>query len=75
MTQPGCPEEKDANALSYSIMLRTAATQLECGLSVILDCPLAHLQLYNRALAIANKVGPSLLLDRNGGWLPVNEGR
>lgn len=56
MTQPGCPEEGQANALSYNIMLRTAQTQLQCGLSVVVDCPLARIELYQQAAEIASKV-------------------
>lgn len=44
------------NDLSYDIMFRVAASQLSCGLSVIVDCPLARRELYERAAALA---GPS----------------
>jgi predicted kinase len=41
------------NDLSYDIMFRVAASQLSCGLSVIVDCPLARRELYERAAALA----------------------
>lgn len=53
------PSEADANALAYQIMLRIAQTQLQNGLSVILDSPLARLSLFKEALAIA----PQVILD------------
>ena len=45
--------EANANALSYEIMWRYAQTQLSCGLSVIVDCPLAREELYHKGAALA----------------------
>lgn len=45
------------NDLSYDIMFRVAASQLSCGLSVIVDCPLARRELYERAAALARPSG------------------
>ena len=56
MASPLCSLEQDANALSYSIMFRAAEAQLRCGMSVIIDCPLAYVELYHQALAIASRV-------------------
>jgi len=41
------------NDLAYDIMFRVAASQLSCGLSVIVDCPLARRELFERAAALA----------------------
>lgn len=46
----------DLNALSYNIMFTVAATQLSCGLSVVVDCPLSKVELYYQALDVAKKV-------------------
>lgn len=46
----------DLNALSYNIMFTVAATQLSCGLSVVVDCPLSKVELYHQALVVAKKV-------------------
>lgn len=53
---PNGPSEADANAISYKIMLATAQTQLNCGLSVIVDSPLARISLYKEAIAAASEV-------------------
>lgn len=45
------------NDASYRVMFRTAATQLECGMSVVLDCPFAREDLFQRSKQLANKVG------------------
>lgn len=45
----------DANALSYEIMWRYAQTQMNCGLSVIVDCPLAREELYQKGAALADE--------------------
>ena len=37
-----------------------AATQLACGLSVVVDCPLARLELFERAAALAAHHGASV---------------
>jgi predicted kinase len=50
----------DCNAIAYSIMFQVAATQLSLGISTIVDCPLARVDLYERATAIAAQVGPHL---------------
>lgn len=52
----------DWNELSYAVMWRVAATQLACGLSVVVDCPLARRSLYNRAAALAAQHGAHLAL-------------
>ena len=39
------------NTVSYAIMFRFAATQLRCGNSVVVDCPLARLELWQTASA------------------------
>lgn len=44
------------NAVSYAIMFSVAATQLRCGNSVIVDCPLARVELWNQATQIADQV-------------------
>ncbi|GIM10560.1 hypothetical protein Vretimale_14214, partial [Volvox reticuliferus] len=46
----------DWNALSYSVMFRTAERQLALGLSVVLDCPFARRQLYDQACELACRV-------------------
>ncbi len=43
------------NSLSYDVMFNVARTQLACGVSVIIDCPLARLELYNRAAELAQQ--------------------
>lgn len=50
---------EELNTLSYTIMWRVADTQLACGNSVIVDCPLARRQLYEAGLRIAQQVGSS----------------
>ena len=47
----------DWNALSYDVMFRYAETQLATGLGCIIDCPLARRSLFDRAAALAEKVG------------------
>ena len=46
----------DLNALSYQVMFRVASTQLACGNSVVIDCPLSKLELYQQAKSLADKV-------------------
>ena len=41
------------NTLAYNVMWRFAEKQLLCGLSVIVDCPLAREELFVRGTAIA----------------------
>ena len=43
--------------LAYDIMWRVCERQLSCGLSVIVDCPLARRELFDRAAALAAQVG------------------
>ena len=50
------------NDLSYDIMFRVAASQLSCGLSVIVDCPLARRELYERASALAAPQGAAVVV-------------
>jgi predicted kinase len=45
----------DWNSLSYDVIFRVVETQLACGLSVILDTPLARLSLFERAAALARR--------------------
>lgn len=47
----------DWNAVSYDVAFASAAAQLDLGLHVVLDCPLARPALYLRALEIAGQVG------------------
>lgn len=49
-------ELQEANEAAYNIMFAVAATQLRCGMSVIIDSPCARRALYNRALDLANRV-------------------
>lgn len=46
----------DWNQLSYDIMFSYCEAQLACGLSAVLDCPLARRSLYDRAAKLAAKV-------------------
>jgi hypothetical protein len=57
--QGSCPglAQVDFNALSYDIMFRFCATQLSLGLSVIVDCPLAHKKLFDQGKLLAKEVG------------------
>ena len=50
------------NSLSYDIMFRYLETQLSCGLSVILDCPLARRELYTRGASLAKQYNAELAL-------------
>lgn len=47
---------KALNEASYDIMFRVTARQLLCGLSTVVDCPLARPQLYVLAKALAAQV-------------------
>lgn len=38
------------------MLLKVARTQLQLGLHVVVDCPLARPQLYHRALALSQQV-------------------
>ena len=57
LAQQAGPAGVDWNGLSYSVMFAVAATQLSLGLGVVLDCPLARLELYRTALELAQQVG------------------
>eukprot|EP00798_Chlamydomonas_sp_ICE-L_P021149 gene21149-28038_t len=54
--------EVDWNRLSYSIMFRMAETQLELLPGVIVDCPLATVQLYETAKEIAQRHNATVLV-------------
>lgn len=56
----------DWNSLSYAVMFNYAATQLAVGVPVIFDCPLARLELYTRAEAMAAQVSERACFAR--GW-------
>lgn len=51
------PADVEANQLSYDIMFSYASTQLQLGLSTVLDCPFARVCLYDRAQALARQHG------------------
>ena len=44
------------NQLAYDVMWRVCERQLRCGLSVIVDCPLARRELFDRAASLAAQV-------------------
>lgn len=46
----------DLNALSYEVMFSVAASQLACQQNVVVDSPLSKVELYQKALAVAEKV-------------------
>lgn len=46
----------DWNELSYAVLWRVVETQLRCGLSVVVDCPLARRTLFDRAAVLAQQV-------------------
>ncbi|GMH40371.1 hypothetical protein BSKO_08275 [Bryopsis sp. KO-2023] len=50
------------NELSYQVMFRIVKTQLECGLSVIVDCPFARKELFNEAKELAEKSGARIVI-------------
>ncbi|KAF6266465.1 AAA domain-containing protein [Scenedesmus sp. NREL 46B-D3] len=47
----------DANRLSYDVMFRHVASQLSLGISTVVDCPLARVELFDQAAAIAQQHG------------------
>lgn len=59
----------DLNQISYNIMFKYCETQLQLGLSAVLDCPLARVALYRQASQLAERVSsreqehPSASLD------------
>lgn len=52
----------DWNELSYAVMWRVAEAQLRCGMSAVVDCPLARRPLFDRAAALAQQYGARLAL-------------
>lgn len=48
--------EHDWNTCAYGVLFNFLESQLACGVSVILDCPLARRSLFDRAAALAEKV-------------------
>lgn len=50
------------NRLAYDVMLATASKQLEIGMNVILDCPLAHKWIYEVFRSLADQYEASLVL-------------
>lgn len=50
------PMQEDLNVLSYEIMWRYAEKQLQCGLDVVVDCPLARRELYMKGRQLVNQV-------------------
>ncbi|EIE27262.1 hypothetical protein COCSUDRAFT_52114 [Coccomyxa subellipsoidea C-169] len=50
------------NALSYGIMWRYAQTQLLCRNSVIIDCPLARIELFEEAKCMAEQASAILIV-------------
>ena len=46
----------DLNALSYQVMFSIASSQLGCGQSVVIDCPLSKVELYQQAQLLAEQV-------------------
>lgn len=50
------------NTLSYVVMWRVTQTQLELGLDVVVDCPLERPGLFDRAVALSNQFGATLVI-------------
>lgn len=50
------------NDLSYDVMFNYVETQLKCGNSVLVDCPLARRVLYNRAAELATEYSANIAL-------------
>jgi predicted kinase len=50
------------NTLSYVVMWRVTETQLELGLDVVVDCPLERPGLFDRAAALSDKHGATLVI-------------
>lgn len=55
-------KEINWNSLSYDIMWCYVETQLKCGLSCIVDCPLARKQLWDQANSLANKYSTKVVI-------------
>lgn len=43
------------NQLSYDVLFNMTESQLRCGMSCIVDCPLARRELFDRASELAEK--------------------
>jgi predicted kinase len=56
VSHPTAMADEDANVAAYNIMYRIAQTQLENGISSILDSPLARVELYHQAANVAPRV-------------------
>ncbi|CAN5970812.1 unnamed protein product, partial [Sphagnum jensenii] len=50
------------NTLSYDVMWKVVETQLQVGLSVIVDCPLARPDLFKTACCLADRYGCRLMV-------------
>ncbi|XP_024371736.1 uncharacterized protein [Physcomitrium patens] len=50
------------NTLSYVVMWRVTETQLELGLDVVVDCPLERPGLFDKAVALSEKFGATLVI-------------
>lgn len=50
------------NTLSYVVMWRVVETQLDLGIDVIVDCPLAREGLFQKAVALAHKFDYTLVV-------------
>ncbi|CAI7796272.1 unnamed protein product [Closterium sp. NIES-54] len=50
------------NSLSYDAMWQMAEVQLDLGLSVVVDCPLAHEALFKAGVALGTRVGAEVAL-------------
>ena len=53
--------QEELNALSYEVMWRYIEKQLLCGLSVIVDCPLAREALFAKGRQLACQVSVHLV--------------
>ncbi|KAG6551665.1 hypothetical protein Mapa_006752 [Marchantia paleacea] len=60
--RPAPPAPTTLNALSYEVMWRVVETQLQIGLSVVVDCPLARTSLFQVASALALKYGSASVI-------------
>lgn len=50
------------NTLSYVVMWRVTQTQLALGLDVVVDCPLERPSLFDRAVALSEQYGATLVI-------------
>ncbi|KAL3692025.1 hypothetical protein R1sor_005676 [Riccia sorocarpa] len=60
--RPAPPAPTILNTLSYSVMWRVVETQLQIGLSTIVDSPLARPSLFQFGLSLAEQYGCTLLI-------------